>query len=1237
MRKILLLVVAVLTSAFVMAEKIDYTSVSLVSTEINLDDEGAAVMLSVDGEVPASEQMAAMYGMLFTNVINATIAKTGDPTSEQKLDAVTMAQWGKAIKLVSGDLLEYNTNYTITIKMGGISTTSFMTMDDVFENKADVTLNFKTLEGRTDPFIQSAKFNVNNGQTIDLSDATFAGIKLAVKAKNIPETFKPYCFYMGGVRLYDLDDPEGNYVFCNVNTPVSSDTIVLCPKDKLAEGKNYRLVIPFESLYVHNYMDFTSEVCYFDKDSVEFYTAYPDPTEDINVTITLGEESFTVANANADQNFYINVINNDYLGGMTAEEYNSMYYIPYASNGDLSKNIAEASYSDYYANSQGEYSIVVCGAEYDAIRKGCHATTKSVVYPLTIGENGKAIIANGDRYSFDFSNPESFGFEMPEEGSFTNVEDADTLVSGAAMFINEKNGSIKVFSTTYYKTKFQKNDGLVDLLIQRKTVVKFEGDGRNIKKIEFKGSVLDGDKTFSSGYYYVADDNTAYWLGDDSIVTMTMGSPAEMRISSMTMELGEASGVRYPEFSSTGDILYADVTTPFVVSLSCSTEGAELYYKFEGDEEWTSYTSEGIEVNESCRIWAKAVKDGVGSQSVCANYYVLPTYKVASQSEFEQLEESAMAVTTTPLTVIYNWHDDFYNIILASDGEKIFNINDRDLEIADPIAQGTIIKSGLAGSMFHTGYMSFKPSFELLPQTLATDGISEEPILPDVVSIDEIAANPSAFYNRYLQISGAELEFVKTRNYKISDGSDTTITMYDRFLTVPASLEDDRYDICGVLINNGTMDQFYPVSLKACVPVAILTGTVGVERTISVGRASVGKVGLDWGDGEIVWQMTSVDEVWGDPVPAEFNGIPVEEGEILIYGDGITYIEAYGKMNDDVIINPLLAVDVTNATDLEELYLNTNRIGSIDLSNNLKLKTLNLAKNLFESIDITANTALTSFTADENSLTSIDLSKNASLTSVMLNNNRITAIDFSNNHLMKTFQCLNNELESVIIGSNTAKNHTLQFGGNKLSCIDLSSMTNISGAYLRLRDNRFTSAADIILPKDAKVKQIWIDGNAMTLSELYALKAMSTGTFTYATTFSGDYAQLPMEIAETYAAGETIDLSSEYMLGSTATVYTWYNDSDEPLVEGVDYTESNGVFTFNAVQDKIRCSLSNTELSDFTVEKPFVTTWTSITPATRINVVDEEIAIDGKYNLKGVMVDDSYNGVIIFKGKKYVR
>ena len=159
----------------------------------------------------------------------------------------------------------------------------------------------------------------------------------------------------------------------------------------------------------------------------------------------------------------------------------------------------------------------------------------------------------------------------------------------------------------------------------------------------------------------------------------------------------------------------------------------------------------------------------------------------------------------------------------------------------------------------------------------------------------------------------------------------------------------------------------------------------------------------------------------------------------------------------------------------------------------------------------------------------------------------------------------------------------------------------------------------------------------MTLSELYALKAMSTGTFTYATMFSGDYAQLPMEIAETYAAGETIDLSSEYMLGSTATVYTWYNDSDEPLVEGVDYTESNGVFTFNAVQDKIRCSLSNTELSDFTVEKPFVTTWTSITPATRINVVDEEIAIDGKYNLKGVMVDDSYNGVIIFKGKKYVR
>lgn len=842
------------------------------------------------------------------------------------------------------------------------------------------------------------------------------------------------------------------------------------------------------------------------------------------------------------------------------------------------------------------------------------------------------------KFTFDFSDPEAYGFDMPEEGSFTNVADADTLVSGAAKFINEKNGTIKsLFGTNYYRTQFQKNEGVVDLLIQRKTVVKFEGDGRNIREIEFKGSVLDGDKSFSNGYYYVANDSTAYWVGDDSIVTMTMGSPAEFRISSMTMKLGDASSVRYPEFSSTGDVLYADVTTPYSVTLDCETEGAELYYRINDEDEWTSYTEDGISISENCIVYAKAVKDGAESQTVCANYYVLPTYKVATQNEFAQLEEDAMAVTTAPLTVVYNWFESYYNVILATDGEYIFNINDRDLEIEDALAPGTIIKPGLAGSMFHTGYMSFKPSFELLASTLATDGISEEPVLPVSVSIDEIAANPEAYYNRYLKISAAELEFVKTNNYNLYDGSDTVIVMYDRFKTVPASLEDDRYDICGVLINNGTMNQFYPVSLEACAPVAILTGTVDVERTVSVGRATVGKVGLDWGDGEIVWQMTSVDEYWGDPVPAEFKGMPVEDGEIRIYGDGITYLEAYGNMQDGAVVNPLFAADVTNAVDLEELYLNTNSIESIDLSGNLKLKTLNLANNRFESIDITANTALTSFTADANMLTSVDLSKNAALTTVMLNNNMIATIDFSNNPLMKTFNCMNNELESVTIGKNTAKNHTLQFGGNKLSKIDLSEMTNISGAYLRLRDNLFTSAADIILPADAKVKQIWIDGNAMTMSQLYALKAKSSGAFTYATLFAGEYAQQPMEIAQAYDADETVDLSSENMLGETATVFTWITAAGDTLVQDVDYTVADGVFTFNVSNDSVRCSLANIELADFTAAKPFVTTWTSVQPTTKVRVVNAVVLPGEMFNLNGVAVDDNFSGIIILDGKKYIR
>ena len=81
---------------------------------------------------------------------------------------------------------------------------------------------------------------------------------------------------------------------------------------------------------------------------------------------------------------------------------------------------------------------------------------------------------------------------------------------------------------------------------------------------------------------------------------------------------------------------------------------------------------------------------------------------------------------------------------------------------------------------------------------------------------------------------------------------------------------------------------------------------------------------------------------------------------------------------------------------------------------------------------------------------------------------------------------------------------------------------------------------------------------------------------------------------EITADGSVVDLSSEAMLGETATVFTWKTSDGTTLVEDTDYTVENGVFTFLAVFENIYCEMTNAELPAFTAEKPFKTTQVSV-------------------------------------------
>ena len=368
---------------------------------------------------------------------------------------------------------------------------------------------------------------------------------------------------------------------------------------------------------------------------------------------------------------------------------------------------------------------------------------------------------------------------------------------------------------------------------------------------------------------------------------------------------------------------------------------------------------------------------------------------------------------------------------------------------------------------------------------------------------------------------------------------------------------------------------------------AITFEAAAVERTVTVGLAAPGTVKVDWGDGNLVEVSgeSAYDLSW-DENGVNLTGTP--SGVVKIYADGIIALDAAGKFNSDKtdIPNALTSLDVTNAPDLVNLYVNANKLTTLDLSKNPKLNKLDVANNQLTALDLAAQSELTKLTANDNQLTEIDLVNCPKLTNIVLTNNKISTLDFTANPLVKTFTCLNNELTNVTIGANTAKGHTFQFGGNKLTSFSLMECTNLATSYVYLRDNDLN---ELQLP--SAVRRIWVDGNALTLSQLYELKGQATQTFTYATTFTKPEAQQPMEIT---ADGSVVDLSSEAMLGETATVFTWKTSDGTALVEDTDYTVENGVFTFLADFENIYCEMTNAELPAFTAEKPFKTTQVSV-------------------------------------------
>lgn len=206
-----------------------------------------------------------------------------------------------------------------------------------------------------------------------------------------------------------------------------------------------------------------------------------------------------------------------------------------------------------------------------------------------------------------------------------------------------------------------------------------------------------------------------------------------------------------------------------------------------------------------------------------------------------------------------------------------------------------------------------------------------------------------------------------------------------------------------------------------------------------------------------------------------------------------------------------------------------------------------------------------------NALTAFDPSLYPNLYSLALTENQLTTLDLTNNERIGLVGAASNKIASVKL-----KNPNLWYldlSGNELTAIQVDTTTVPNLQQLGLNNNQLHTLDVASLEE---LRALAIVGNRFDFS---TLPPVLPQYMVY--NYSGQ-AMLEVELQDE----KIIDLSSQAMVGDSATVFTWYLGEPvynydtfewegEVLIPGKEYTLENGVTTFLKSFDGVICLLTN--------------------------------------------------------------
>lgn len=338
--------------------------------------------------------------------------------------------------------------------------------------------------------------------------------------------------------------------------------------------------------------------------------------------------------------------------------------------------------------------------------------------------------------------------------------------------------------------------------------------------------------------------------------------------------------------------------------------------------------------------------------------------------------------------------------------------------------------------------------------------------------------------------------------------------------------------------------------------------------------------------------------------------------------------------------NQLTALDVSNNPLLENLDCESNKLTELDVTHNPALKYLSCYYNPLTSLDVSHNPALESLRCYELPLGTLDVTKNPALQSLVCTGMQLTTLDLSQNPELNYLSCDGNELTTLDITQNP-KLYFLRCYGNKLAALDMTKASELES--LECYDNQLT-ALDVT--QNLALKTLDCQNNqiaALDVTKNTKLESMNCGGNPIKTL---DVSQ-NTALKHLYCWGNqltALDLSKNVALTELAChLNTIKGEAIDALIESLPTITDQFLGNWHVIYSNDEGNVITTTQVEAALAKGwkpmyFDSYWKPF-DATAISAPlrdKGQMMNNTRYNLSGQRVDESYKGIIICNGKKYI-